>query len=70
MPGADGSVWIKTEIDNKEAQKQLDKLERDIKKTQSSINETEAKKAPYVEDMEEYKLKNSDKHFKFCLKGV
>lgn len=57
MPGADGSVWIKTEIDNKEAQKQLDKLERDIKKTQSSINETEAKKAPYVEDMEEYKLK-------------
>lgn len=54
MPGADGSVWIKTEIDNADAQKELDKLQRDIAKIEKGISEAETKRNPLAEQAREY----------------
>lgn len=54
MPGADGSVWIKTEIDNKDAQKQLDKLEKDIAKVEKGLSEAETARNPLAEQAREY----------------
>lgn len=54
MPGADGSVWIKTEIDNKEAQKELNKLEKDIAKVEKGLSEAETARNPLAEQAREY----------------
>lgn len=54
MPGADGSVWIKTEIDNKEAQKELNKLEKDIAKVEKGLTEAETARNPLAEQAREY----------------
>ena len=50
---SDGKIVFSTELDNKELEKELAKLRKDIKKTEDSIGKQEAKKAPLIQKAEE-----------------
>lgn len=54
MTNADGQVWIKTEIDNSDAEKELRDLERDIQKFTRDVGKKEAVKIPLEKQLEEY----------------
>ena len=50
MPNnADGSIVIKAEVDDKEAQKRLNQLERKIDSLEKQISESKQSKIPLVE---------------------
>ena len=49
---ADGSVIIDVDVDTSKANKELENLKKDIKKTESTINEQEAKRSPLVAQAE------------------
>ena len=53
----DGAIVFKTKIDNSDVQKDLDRVERDIEKSQKSIAENEAAKLPLLKDAEQLKTK-------------
>lgn len=50
----DGSVWIKTKIDNSDAHKQVEELEKEMKSLTSDIQKNENAKLPYQQQLEEY----------------
>ena len=49
MPNPDGSIVFSTEIDNKKAQAELEKLEKKISALESKASQAEAKKMPLEE---------------------
>lgn len=49
MPNSDGSIVFNTEIDNKKAQEELEKLEKKISTLESKASQAEAKKMPLEE---------------------
>lgn len=56
MP-SDGAIVFKTKIDNSDVQKDLDRVKRDIEKSQKSIAESESAKLPLLKDAEQLKIK-------------
>ena len=56
MP-SDGAIVFKTKIDNSDVQKDLDRVKRDIEKSQKTIAESEAAKLPLLKDAEQLKAK-------------
>lgn len=56
MP-SDGAIVFKTKIDNSDVQKDLDRVKRDIEKSQKSIAESESAKLPLLKDAEQLKAK-------------
>ena len=54
---ADGEIVFSTALDNKGMEKDLAKLKKDIRKTEESIAEQEAKKSPLVQQAEELNRK-------------
>ena len=54
---ADGRIWFDTKIDNKGIEKDLNELERKIKKSEESIAKAESEKLPLVTQLEEAKRK-------------
>ena len=53
----DGAIVFKTKIDNSDVQKDLDKVKREIDKSQKTIAESEAAKLPLLKDAEQLKVK-------------
>lgn len=53
----DGAIVFKTKIDNSDVQKDLDRVKRDIEKSQKSISENEAARLPLLKDAEQLKAK-------------
>lgn len=53
----DGAIVFKTKIDNSDVQKDLDKVKREIDKSQKTISESEAAKLPLLKDAERLKAK-------------
>lgn len=53
----DGAIVFKTKIDNSDVQKDLDKVKRDIEKSQKTISESETAKLPLLKDAEQLKIK-------------
>lgn len=53
----DGAIVFKTKIDNSDVQKDLDRVKRDIEKSQKTIAESEAAKLPLLKDAEQLKTK-------------
>lgn len=51
---ADGSIIISAKVDDKRAQRQLDALEKKVKKLQNSIEDMQSKRSPLVEQMQAY----------------
>lgn len=56
MP-SDGAIVFKTKIDNSDVQKDLNRVKRDIEKSQKTIAESEAAKLPLLKDAERLKSK-------------
>lgn len=57
MPTYDGSVIIKTEIDDKDAQKRLRQLEKDINKLQADINKGNIRRSAIAEQLQQAREK-------------
>lgn len=57
MGNADGSIVIKTQVDNEKAEKELAKLKSDISKTESEVEEISNKKMPLAKRLEELGIK-------------
>lgn len=53
----DGAIVFKTKIDNSDVQKDLDRVKRDIEKSQKAISESETAKLPLVKQAEQLKAK-------------
>lgn len=53
----DGAIVFKTKIDNSDVQKDLDKVKREIEKSQKTIAETETARLPLLKDAEQLKAK-------------
>lgn len=53
----DGAIVFKTKIDNSDVQKDLDRVKRDIDKSQKAISEAETAKLPLVKQAEQLKAK-------------
>ena len=53
----DGAIVFKTKIDNSNVQKDLDKVKREIEKSQKTIAETETARLPLLKDAEQLKKK-------------
>lgn len=53
----DGAIVFKTKIDNSDVQKDLDRVKRDIEKSQKTIADSEAAKLPLLKDAEQLKVK-------------
>lgn len=53
----DGAIVFKTKIDNSDVQKDLDRVKRDIEKSQKSISESESARLPLLKDAEQLKIK-------------
>ena len=51
---ADGSIIISAKVDDKRAQRQLDALEKKVKKLQNSIEDMQSRRSPLVEQMQAY----------------
>lgn len=49
MPNADGSIIIKADVDDKDAEKRLTQLNKTIEKTEKELSKLQAKKLPIVE---------------------
>ena len=54
---SDGAIVFKTKIDNSDVQKDLNRVKRDIEKSQKTIAESEAAKLPLLKDAEQLKNK-------------
>lgn len=54
---ADGSITFSTKLDNKALEKDLDKLKKEIQKTEEAISSQEAKKSPMVKQAAELEQK-------------
>lgn len=53
MPNADGSIIIKADVDDKDAEKRLNQLNRTIEKTEKELSKLQAKKLPLAKQAEE-----------------
>ncbi len=53
-PNVDGSVAIGVDLDDKEAMKELNRLKREIKSLEKSIEDMRIKRSPLAEEMNEY----------------
>ncbi len=53
----DGAIVFKTKIDNSDVQKELDRVKREIEKSQKTIAESETARLPLLKDAEELKAK-------------
>lgn len=53
MPNADGSIIIKADVDDKDAEKRLNQLNRTIEKTEKELSKLQAQKLPLTKQAEE-----------------
>lgn len=53
-PNVDGSVTIGVDLDDKEAMKELNRLKREIRSLEKSIEDMRIKRSPLAEEMNEY----------------
>lgn len=60
MARNDGSITFSTSLDNKQLEKDLAKINREIEKSEKTIYEKEAKKSPLVEQAEDLQRKISE----------
>ena len=57
MARNDGSITFSTSLDNRQLEKDLAKINREIEESEKAIYEKEAKKSPLVEQAEELQVK-------------
>lgn len=72
MPNADGSIIIKADVDDKDAEKRLNQLNKTIEKTEKTISRLEKKKLTLVDDALRlgFALDEAKKKLEYMKSGV